>query len=428
MSEPPATTSKPIFSDVGEKLSAHSGICELMDDLGSALSDGAEFIMMGGGNPGHIPQAETIWRERMGEILEHPGQLEAMLGDYDRPRGKGSFLATVAAFFRDRYGWPIDADNVAVTNGSQTGFFLLFNLLAGRRGPCLRKILFPLVPEYIGYVDQAIEPGVFTACRARIEHPAPHRIKYAIDFDALEVGDDVAAMCVSRPTNPSTNVLTDEEIARLAALAERSGTYLLIDNAYGEPFPGVIFRRSRPIWNERIVMSYSLSKLGLPAVRTGILVGPKEIIARISRMNAVVSLANSGIGQVITAPLFASGRLVEISAQRIRPFYRSRSEQVLAWLDEAFEGVEEYHVHLCEGAFFLWVWFRDLPISDRQLYARLKARGLLVVPGSYFYPGLSEPWDHRHQCIRLSYGQDMDSIRRGVTLLADEVRKVYAGR
>ena len=47
-----------------------------------------------------------------------------------------------------------------------------------------------------------------------------------------------------------------------------------------------------------------------------------------------------------------------------------------------------------EGAIFLWLWFKDLPITTEQLYQRLKARGVLMVPGHNFFPGLDKPWPH----------------------------------
>ena len=87
-----------------------------------------------------------------------------------------------------------------------------------------------------------------------------------------------------------------------------------------------------------------------------------------------------------------------------------RGRRLLAWIDQALAGVN-YLVHVSEGAFFLWMWLPDLPITDRELYERLKARGLLIVPGSYFFPGLQGNWPHQSQCIRLSYGQDMSKMK-----------------
>jgi len=135
-------------------------------------------------------------------------------------------------------------------------------------------------------------------------------------------------------------------------------------------------------------------------------------------------LATSTIGQTITGPLFASGELERMCSEVVRPFYRQRSEAALAALRESFAEYEHYRVHECEGAFFLWIWLPRMPVSDVELYARLKRRGLLVVPGSYFFPGLQEPWDHASQCIRVTYSAEPASVRRGMAILADELKSM----
>jgi valine--pyruvate aminotransferase len=410
------------YSDFGEKLSAHSGIYDLMEDLGQALSAGG-MIMMGGGNPAHIHAVEQVWRHRLEDILATPGAMESMLGDYDTPRGRPDFLEALAAFFRARLGWPVRPENIAITTGSQTANFLLFNLLAGptRGGAERRRILFPLVPEYIGYADQGVAPDMFRAWRPEIETRDPDTFKYRLAFG--EITSDIAGLCISRPTNPSSNVITDQELAALSRLAADAGARLVIDHAYGQPFPNVIFADAHPpAWEEHVIHTFSLSKLGLPTTRTGIIVAEAGIIDRIARMNAQLVLATSTVGQVLTKPLFASGEIIRLCGEVVRPFYRQRSQEALAALRESFAGFEHYRVHECEGTFFLWLWFPRLPITDRELYARLKRRGLLVVPGSYFFPGLQEPWDHAGQCIRVTYSADPSTVRRGFAILADEVR------
>src|SRR5690606_24599666 len=119
------------------------------------------------------------------------------------------------------------------------------NLLAGAMpdGSC-RKILLPVVPEYIGYANQGLSPDQFVACRPAIEELPDREFKYRVDFDAVAralEGGGIGAICASRPTNPTGNVLTDEEVARLAALAESAGIPLILDNAYGLPFPGAVY-------------------------------------------------------------------------------------------------------------------------------------------------------------------------------------------
>ena len=410
------------FSDLGEKLTAPSGIYDLMEDLGQALSAGG-MIMMGGGNPAHIPAVEQVWRTRLEHILATPGAMESMLGDYDTPRGRPDFLETLAAFFRQRLGWPVGPENIAITTGSQTAIFLLFNLLAGPTAGSAqpRRILFPLVPEYIGYTDQGIAPDMFRAWRPEIELHKDDTFKYRLVFGDLT--PDIAALCISRPTNPSSNVITDSELSALSALAAQAGAHLIIDHAYGNPFPGVIFTPVQPPpWEEHVIHTFSLSKLGLPTTRTGIIVAEPRIIDRIARMNAQVVLATSTIGQTITQPLFASDQISAMCADIVRPFYLHRSQAALTALRDSFGPYPHYRVHQCEGAFFLWLWLPRLPITDLELYARLKRRGLLIVPGSYFFPGLQKPWDHASQCVRLTYSADPATVRRGMAILAEEVR------
>lgn len=409
-----------LYSDCGEKLSAPSGIYELMEDLGRAASLGG-MIMMGGGSPAHIPAMEQVWRRRLEEILAAPGELESMLGDYDTPRGRPDFLETMAVFLRQRMGWPVTEENIAITTGSQTANFLLFNLLAGPAGGGQRRILFPLVPEYIGYSGQGLAPDLFRAWKPEIELHGADTFKYRMRMG--ELPPEIAAMCISRPTNPSSNIVTDEEVRTLSAMARERDVRLIIDHAYGDPFPGVIFGQAQPpAWEEHLIHTFSLSKLGLPATRTGIIVAEPEIIRRIACMNAQVILATGTVGQAIAGPLFASGEISRLCAEVVRPFYRERSEQALAALRESFAGYEHYRVHECEGAFFLWLWLPRLPISDRELFERLKRRGLLVVPGSYFFPGLQEEWDHTGQCIRLTYSGEPGAVRRGMAILAEEVK------
>jgi valine--pyruvate aminotransferase len=314
-----------------------------------------------------------------------------------------------------------------VTNGGQTAFFFLFNMLAGPAadGRADRKILLPLAPEYIGYANQGTSEKLFRARPAHIEDHGDHEFKYRVDFDGLSIGEDVAAVCVSRPTNPSGNVLTDNEIARLAKMARDAGIPLIIDNAYGNPFPGAIFTEATPVWDEGIILTLSLSKLGLPGTRTGIVVASEPVIEAICAMNAVVGLANNNIGQALARPLIESGEIIRVSREIIRPYYRDRGQRARAYCAEAFGDRIPYQLHSHDGAFFLWFWFPDLPISSRELYRRLKERNVLVVSGDYFFFGLEEDWQHSDECIRVTFSQPEEVVREGIGIIAEVVAEAY---
>lgn len=119
------------FSLFGDKFTRHSGITRLMEDLNDGLrTPGA--IMLGGGNPAQIPEMNTYFQTLLAEMLEN-GKATDALCNYDGPQGKTELLTLLAAMLREALGWDIEPQNIALTNGSQSAFFYLFNLFAGRR-------------------------------------------------------------------------------------------------------------------------------------------------------------------------------------------------------------------------------------------------------------------------------------------------------
>lgn len=414
------------FSKVGQLLGGGSGIGDLMDDLGNALANaGPNMKMLGGGQPAQVPEVNAIWQKRLSEIAADEMATQKMLTTYDPPRGNPEFIKAIASMLRDTFGWNVGPENVCLTSGGQTAFFYLFNLLAGTMPDgTKRKILFPLVPEYIGYAAQGLDPDMFVAVKPTIEHTGPNEFKYYIDFDNLNIGPDIAAVTVSRPTNPTGNVLSDAEILRLSELTKAKGIPFIIDNAYGAPFPKIIFTEASPHWDEHVILTLSLSKLGLPGTRTGIVVGPAEIISALSSMTAITGLSNPSIGQQIALPLIRSGEILKLSENVIRPFYREKSLFAQKVAREIFGDRFKWHMHRSEGALFLWFWFPDLPITSSELYQRLKAREVLIIPGEHFFFGCDDThWRHRQECIRVSFAMHESVVRDGLTIIAEEVEK-----
>ncbi|TON94915.1 valine--pyruvate transaminase [Vibrio parahaemolyticus] len=411
------------FSKFGEKFNQYSGITQLMDDLNDGLrTPGA--IMLGGGNPAAIPAMLDYFHQASEEMLAS-GELVAALTNYDGPQGKDVFVKALTQLFRETYGWDISEKNISLTNGSQSGFFYLFNLFAGQQPDgSHKKVLLPIAPEYIGYGDAGIDEDIFVSYHPEIELLDNGLFKYHVDFEKLTVDDSVAAICASRPTNPTGNVLTNEEVRKLDKLARENNIPLIIDNAYGLPFPNIIFEDVEPFWNENTILCMSLSKLGLPGVRCGIVIASEEITQALTNMNGIISLAPGSVGPALANYIIAKGDLLKLSSEVIKPFYKQKSQRAVELLQQAITD-ERFRIHKPEGAIFLWLWFDELPITTMELYQRLKARGVLIVPGEYFFIGQKDEWDHAHQCLRMNYVQDDEMMQKGITIIAEEVEKAY---
>ena len=413
------------FSTFGDKFARYSGITQLMDDLNDGLRN-PDAIMLGGGNPAQIPEMVEYFNQLCSQMAA-TGELTQALTNYDGPQGKNIFINALAQLLKSRYGWDISAKNIALTNGSQSAFFNLFNLLAGKfENGSQKKILLPLAPEYIGYGDSGLSEDMFISYKPEISLLEDGLFKYHVDFNHLVVDDTIGAICASRPTNPTGNVLTDEEIHHLDQLAREHQIPLIIDNAYGIPFPDIIFEDVTPFWNSNTILCMSLSKLGLPGVRCGIVVASEEIATAIANMNGVLSLAPGSVGPAIGYKMIEQNDLMRLSEEVIKPFYLRKSQHAVDMLQQAITD-PRFRIHKPEGAMFLWLWFKDLPINTMELYRRLKARGVLIVPGEYFFIGLDEDWQHGHECLRMNYVQQDEVMRKGIAIIAEEVERAYQG-
>lgn len=426
------------FSDFGNKLCSKSGILQLMDDIGRPLPQNIKPHRLGGGNPAMIPEISAMYRSEMEKILSDGDEFEKLIGLYDSPQGRMHFIETVAEYLAGAYGWKIGPENVAVTNGSQSACFYLFNLLAGTfssgKKKTKKKILLPLAPEYIGYADQGIEEDMFVSIPSTWEEYPDHTFKYHVNFALLEdymaKNRNIGAICVTRPTNPTGNVLTDSEIRRLSALSKHYGIPLVIDNAYGLPWPNIIFTDdASPFYDENVILSMSLSKIGLPSLRTGIIIAPKEIVTAIGNLNAIVSLASGSIGQALADNLIKTGALVEKARTFVRPYYEEKSKKAAASFHRYFAGTE-YLVHRSEGSIFQWLFMKDLRIPTMRFYEELKKKGVIVVPGEYFFfgddteNGLPRLKEHPHydKCLRINYAGPEDEVDEGISIIADTYR------
>ncbi|HDY8145783.1 TPA: valine--pyruvate transaminase [Vibrio vulnificus] len=414
------------FSKFGEKFNQYSGITQLMDDLNDGLrTPGA--IMLGGGNPAAIPAMLEYFHQASENMLSN-GELLAALANYDGPQGKDVFVKALARLLKETYGWNISEKNISLANGSQSGFFYLFNLFAGQQPDgSHKKILLPLAPEYIGYADAGIDEDIFVSYRPEIELLDNGLFKYHVDFEQLKVDESVAAICASRPTNPTGNVLTDEEIRKLDQLARDNQIPLIIDNAYGLPFPNIIFEDVEPFWNENTILCMSLSKLGLPGVRCGIVIANEAVTQALTNMNGIISLAPGSVGPALGHYMIEKKDLLHLSSEVIKPFYQQKSQRAVELLQAAIPD-DRFRIHKPEGAIFLWLWFDALPITTMELYQRLKARGVLIVPGEYFFIGQEDNWEHAHQCLRMNYVQDDELMQKGIAIIAEEVNRAYSER
>ena len=412
------------YSKFGKKFTRYSGITQLMDDLGKANhSDDENIIMLGGGNPALIPEAHDIFVSELQALIDN-NEVDQMLGYYDGPQGSEVFIQVLVKMLNDHYDWNLDEGNIAITNGSQSSFFSLFNLFAGEMtDDSKKKVLLPIAPEYIGYADQGLSANMFVSVKPKIHELDNQQFKYQIDFDQLEQTlkrEDIGVICISRPTNPTGNVITDDELAKLDSIAQANNIPLIVDNAYGQPFTGAIYTDVSLSWNANTILCMSLSKLGLPGLRTGIVIANHDTVEAVSRMNGILVLAPNSVGPSLLTRMIKDKELITLADNVIKPYYQAKADIAVKLFNEVFSN-SNVKLHKLEGAFFMWLWFPNLKITSEELYQKLKTKGVYIIPGHNFFIGMGDNWPHQHQCIRINYAKDETTLRKGLEIVYQEL-------
>ncbi|MDF3820023.1 valine--pyruvate transaminase [Leptospira sp. 96542] len=400
------------------RLDKNQGIRLLMDDLGRVSGD-SRATLLGGGNPAHIPAAEEIFHESFKNLEK---DLSSLLGDYQAPIGNDSVREITADYLSPYFQTKLKKENIAFFNGSQNAFFYLLNLFSGKQEDgSVKKILLPIVPEYIGYADQAIEENTFVSNLPKVVSTGKDRFQYQMDKSNLSF-DNAGCVLLSRPTNPTGNVVSLGDLDEIQTRANQKKIPVLIDLAYGNPFPNLLGEEDPVGFCDGRVLSLSFSKVGLPGVRLGIVIADEKTISLLSNFASVGNLAPGNLGLFLAKIFFENDTLPKLSQNILRPFYENKKQICLEVFEREFVkwGVE-YSIHEPMGGFFLWIRFPRMNISNAKLYQLCKDKRVFFVSGHFFFPGLSEDFSHTKDCIRLTYCREEEELARGAKIIAEMV-------
>lgn len=419
------------LSRSGAKMASLSGLRLIMEDIATAVSSAAdrEWLNLGVGNPAAIPEVRDTWQRVTAEALS--SSFADVSCRYGPSRGLPELVGAIAEYFNDRYGWDIGPRNIVVGPGSQMLCFAAAALFTGPGEDRDARLVLPMTPDYTGYQGLALHPGGITGVEPIIRLQGERSFRYLFDLPAIERLEDVGLMLLSSPSNPVGRSASPDEIRRLIAAAERHAVPLVVDNAYGSPFPRIGGQAAAPVGDERVVNVFSLSKAGLPGERLGFAIGAERYIDPLVSFLANTTLHAPQLVQAAVARALRSQHLDTLVTAVIGPVYAERRKFVEALLAQSLPADVAWRLYASDGGMFCWLWVDEEWFDDLTFYEALKARGVFVVPGRYFFTdtGPSEALGrHARQCVRVSITPDTDTLAAGVMQLAATLGDLRAGR
>ena len=219
--------------------------------------------------------------------------------------------------------------------------------------------------------------------------------------------------------NPAGYTLSAPKRERLLELARQHEFTIFEDDPYvalrfeGSPLPTML-----SMGGESVVYASSFSKTVCPGIRVGYLVGPAELIARVTKIATQTYISPNMVAQGIVHEFVVSGAL-ERSIEKVREALRERAQTLCAALERE---LPEARFVKPSGGYFLWV---DLPRGTDvgALFEAAAERGLLFVKGSDFV------LDGADSSLRLAYsGVTPDEIEEGVGRLAEAYRHLAGAK
>ncbi len=235
------------------------------------------------------------------------------------------------------------------------------------------------------------------------------------DLAALEraVSSNTRLIALVNPNNPTGAILTPDEMARIATIAQRSGAWLLADEVYiGSERLSIAETPSFWGMAERVIIVGSMSKAyGLSGLRLGWAVADPALVEELWRRHEYATIATSAPSMLLAeAALQPATRTTLIERQR--QLIRSGAAQIEAWAARYPELVSVVPPQATALAFVRY----HAPLPSIEVAELIRQQGdVLVAPGACF--GIESH-------LRITHGLGVAYVAEALERIATVLRSI----
>ena len=366
------------------------------------------------------PSGETFpveeFRRCCNAVLRSEGRRVLELGSTD---GYEPLKGAVMAMLREQ-GLNVRSEQLLITDGCQQAIDLLCKAFL-RPGDAVALEN----PAYPGAIS------IFAGARVRtlavgVEADGSRTGSVGLDIEALEtvlLQNRVKFIFVTPDfQNPTGTSLPVPQRRRLLEIAAHYQVPVIEDGIYGRirlrgaavPSLKMLDRAGN------VIQIDSFSKIAFPGLRVGWCIGAETAIERLRLLKQATDLHTDQLAQATMAEFMRRGFL-ERYAAKMKKIYRSRLEAMEEALERHMpDGTAWTHV---EGGVSVWVTL-PVGVDTAELLIHVRERGVIFVPGRYFYFQHPQP-----NTLRLSFAAlDEKQIARGVQTLAEALKVEFRKR
>jgi aspartate/methionine/tyrosine aminotransferase len=237
---------------------------------------------------------------------------------------------------------------------------------------------------------------------------------WAFDLGELErlVTSKTRLIIVTNPNNPTGAVMSREAMTAVAVCAERSGAWIVADEVYrGAELDGPA---TPSFWGltDRVIVVNGLSKAyGLPGVRIGWILGPREFVQKTWPYHDYTTISPSILSDRLAQVALSPGNRERI-LKRTKGILQANFPILGEWLERQ-DGFFDF-LPPAAGAIAFAGYHHDL--NSTELANRLiREKSVLIVPGDQF------EMDHH---LRFGFGSEGDYLRSGLARVEELLREI----
>ncbi|MDQ6981765.1 MAG: aminotransferase class I/II-fold pyridoxal phosphate-dependent enzyme [Mariprofundus sp.] len=294
---------------------------------------------------------------------------------YPSTVGSLELRQTIADWLQQRYGLQyVDAaTQVLSANGTREALFAIAHALINPEADKKPCVLMPN-PMYQIYLGAALTAGA-----EPVFLPCTETSGFAPDLDAVpkSVWANTALIYVCSPSNPTGWIADKDYFAHLLALADENDFFIVSDECYSE-----IYWQNKPVgllevaeslgregFSRCLVMNSLSKRSALPGMRSGLIAGDADLIARFTKLRSYTGPATPLPLQAVAAAAWSD----ETHVQQNLDVYRN---SLKAFFD--IYGIEGTTIP--PGSFFVW-----LPVAHDEDFsvAAYEQQAVTILPGSY---------------------------------------------
>lgn len=339
------------------------------------------------------PDFSTPWHIREAGI----DSLEKGKTWYSPNRGFADLREEISRWFDRKYGvtYAPDTDILVSVGGSEAIDLALRSLL--NPGD---EVLIP-VPSFVCYTPLTeVAKGV----AVQVETKAENNFRLtAADIEA-HITPRTKILVLPFPNNPTGAVMRREHLEEIATVIEKHNLFVISDELYSELTYGSephVTIASIPGMKERSIVINGFSKaFAMTGWRLGIAVGPKEVIAQMTKLHQYGIMSAPSIAQYAAIEALKNG---DKDIEYMRDQYDIRRRLLVNTFNEL--GLTCFEP---EGAFYVFPDIRSTGFDSETFCEKLLyAKHVAIVPGNAF-------GDCGEGFVRVAYANSLANIKEAL--------------